>query len=320
MTIKWSESATVKLVVLYGRYECLRNPFHPDFNKQLSCYRAYKQIVNSMNIPGLTVCDCVKRISFVKKQYCFELSKISVAISRGNFYKPKASWFEMMHELLFPYIQSATDFNEDIRKVISIESKENFIYIFIIHLLQDCDCVLEDEGNGDKCDNEDEAIECDCPPCECPPVDESERILKPEIEAYDTRSCSDAPPKKHHRSKSRLSRSRGSSKSPACYIPCGSTDRDSTSDLKRPKTSSKPRKHGSRIDHGTNTRKACCDRGSDVIGPPSSKRCFDAGNRTNSTFLNQAGAQTERKSAMNRHTSCEHAEKAQCTMVRSSIA
>ncbi|XP_076249331.1 uncharacterized protein LOC143188775 [Calliopsis andreniformis] len=106
MPIVWTESQTLKLVILYSRHECLRNPFHPDFKNILCRYKAYKQIVDSMNICGLIVCDCIKRITYLKTQYCYELSKISAAISCEKFYKPKASWFPIMHEIFFPFIKS----------------------------------------------------------------------------------------------------------------------------------------------------------------------------------------------------------------------
>nr|XP_046486346.1 uncharacterized protein LOC124220927 [Neodiprion pinetum] len=305
MTIKWTERATVKVVILYGRHECLWNPFLPEFNKQLCCYQAYKQIVRCMNIPGLTVCDCVKRISFVKKQYCFELSKISAAISRGTFYKPKASWFEIMHELLFPYIQSeSNNYNDDSRK--------------------DCDCSQDEEGDGDGdgCDNENPVIDgCECPPCECPPSEnfEQDRASYSNRETY-----LDLPHKKHHRSKSRATKTRGSSKSPICSTRSNCVERNSASDLERSRPLPKFNKHGrpcTQTDNATNTRKTTCDKGNDVIRSMSttkcaqvSKRCIDAGNRTSSLYISQSGVQTERKSTANTYTNCEHAEKAQCTM------
>ncbi|XP_012274195.1 uncharacterized protein LOC105696356 [Orussus abietinus] len=106
MTVPWTEKLTTKLISLYRRYECFRDPYHPDFGSGQLQLKAWKEIVDFLNIPGLTVCDCVKRISFVTKRYCYELYKISSAISSGDYYKPKALWFEMMHELLFPLTNS----------------------------------------------------------------------------------------------------------------------------------------------------------------------------------------------------------------------
>ncbi|XP_053986316.1 uncharacterized protein LOC128880343 [Hylaeus volcanicus] len=106
MPIVWTENQTLKLVILYSRHESLTNPFHRDFKNKLCRYKAYKQIVDCMNIRGLTVCDCIKRITYVKAQYCYELSKISAAISCEKMYKPKASWFPVMHKILFPFIEA----------------------------------------------------------------------------------------------------------------------------------------------------------------------------------------------------------------------
>ncbi|XP_015429201.1 PREDICTED: uncharacterized protein LOC107185938 [Dufourea novaeangliae] len=106
MPIVWTESQTLKLVILYSRHECLRNPFHPDFTNKLCRYKAYKDIVDSINVCNLTVCDCIKKITQLKAQYCYELSKISAAISCEKVYKPKASWFPIMHEILFPIIKT----------------------------------------------------------------------------------------------------------------------------------------------------------------------------------------------------------------------
>lgn len=106
MPIVWTESQTLKLVILYSRYECLRNPFHRDFKNKLCRYKAYKQIANSMNICGLTVGDCIKKITHLKAQYCYELSNISASISCEKSYKPKAIWFPIMHEILFPFVKT----------------------------------------------------------------------------------------------------------------------------------------------------------------------------------------------------------------------
>ncbi|XP_034181062.1 uncharacterized protein LOC117604749 [Osmia lignaria lignaria] len=104
MPIVWTEHETLKLVTLYSEHECLRNPLHPNFKDKLSRYKAYKNIVDHMNICGLTVCDCIKRITYIKAQYCYELSKIGAAISCEKFYKPTASWFPIIHQLFFPFI------------------------------------------------------------------------------------------------------------------------------------------------------------------------------------------------------------------------
>ncbi|KOC68451.1 hypothetical protein WH47_10691 [Habropoda laboriosa] len=113
MPIAWTDSLTLRLVTLYGKHECLRNPFHPNFINKLCRYKAYKEIVDSMNVCGLTICDCIKRITYVKAQYCFELSKISAAISCEKFYKPTAIWFTAVHQLYFPFAATyshASDF------------------------------------------------------------------------------------------------------------------------------------------------------------------------------------------------------------------
>lgn len=99
----WTEDDTEKLVALYERYQCLWNPFHPEFSDKSSRYKAYKEIKSSIDIPGLTICDCIERIKSVKKEYCYELSKITAAIFCGKLYIPKAKWFKEMHMLFFPY-------------------------------------------------------------------------------------------------------------------------------------------------------------------------------------------------------------------------
>lgn len=104
MPIAWNESLTLKLVTFYSKHECLRNPLHPNFKNKVCRYKAYKKIVDSMNICGLTIYDCIKKITCVKAQYCYELSKISTAISCEKFYTPTASWFPIIHQLFFPLI------------------------------------------------------------------------------------------------------------------------------------------------------------------------------------------------------------------------
>lgn len=111
----WTENDTEKLIEFYGQNQCLWNPFHPEFNSKSMRYEAYKEIRNSMNIPGLTICDCIKRIGNVKKEYCYELSKITAAISCEKLYAPKAKWFKTMHMLFFPYM-SISHYN-NFRKV-----------------------------------------------------------------------------------------------------------------------------------------------------------------------------------------------------------
>lgn len=114
----WTADDTEKLITLYGQYQCLWNPFHPEFNNTLSRYKAYKKIKDSINIPGLTICDCIERITNVKKEYCYELSKITAAIFCEKLYAPKAEWFERMHVLFFPYMP--TSFYNDFKKVYDV--------------------------------------------------------------------------------------------------------------------------------------------------------------------------------------------------------
>lgn len=104
MSNVWTEDDTEKLIALYGQYQCLWNPFHPEFDSTSLRYEAYKEIKNSINISGLTICDCIKRIANVKKEYCYELSKIAAAISCEKLYTPKVKWFKKMHVLFFPYM------------------------------------------------------------------------------------------------------------------------------------------------------------------------------------------------------------------------
>ncbi|KAM0730763.1 hypothetical protein ACS0PU_003092 [Formica fusca] len=121
----WTGEDTEKLIALYGQYQCLWNPFHPEFNSTLSRYKAYKKIKNSIDIPGLTICDCIERITNVKKEYCYELSKITAAIFCEKLYAPKAEWFKRMHVLFFPYMP--TSFYNDFKKQDSNKQKFNDI-------------------------------------------------------------------------------------------------------------------------------------------------------------------------------------------------
>ncbi|OAD52921.1 hypothetical protein WN48_11167 [Eufriesea mexicana] len=104
MPVAWNESLILRLITFYSKYECLRNPLHPNFKNKLCRYKAYKEIVDSMNICGLTIYDCIKKITYLKAQYCYELSKIRTAISCEKFYKPSASWFPIIHQLFFPFV------------------------------------------------------------------------------------------------------------------------------------------------------------------------------------------------------------------------
>lgn len=104
MSNAWTEDDTEKLITLYGHYQCLWNPFHPEFNNKFSRYEAYRAIKNSMRISGLTICDCIQRIASTKREYCYELSKIAAAIFSEKLYAPRAKWFRSMHVLLFPHL------------------------------------------------------------------------------------------------------------------------------------------------------------------------------------------------------------------------
>lgn len=101
MSNKWTEDDTEKLIMLYGQYQCLWNPLDPEFNNKLLRSKAYRAIKDSINIPGLTICDCIKRIANLKKEYCYELSKIAAAISYEKLYIPKAKWFKSVHAIFF---------------------------------------------------------------------------------------------------------------------------------------------------------------------------------------------------------------------------
>ncbi|XP_047366549.1 uncharacterized protein LOC124955732 [Vespa velutina] len=103
MAFKWAEGETIKLLILYGQYDCLKYPFDDNFDKKVYRYKAYKHIVDAMNIPSLTIYDCITRIEDLKKQYCYELSKIAVAILCGKLYESQTKYFKLMHDLFFPY-------------------------------------------------------------------------------------------------------------------------------------------------------------------------------------------------------------------------
>ncbi|EFN66665.1 hypothetical protein EAG_05063 [Camponotus floridanus] len=135
MSNVWTGDDTEKLIALYGQYQCLWNPFHPDFNSTLSRYSAYKKIKNSINIPGLTICDCIEKITSVKKEYCYELSKITAAIFCEKLYAPKAEWFKRMHVLFFPYIPTSS--YNDLKKVYDVIRNNYFrnCYIALIAIL-----------------------------------------------------------------------------------------------------------------------------------------------------------------------------------------
>lgn len=106
MAFKWSEEETIKLLVLYRQYECLKYPFDETFDKKMCRYKAYKHIVDVMNISCLTIYDCITRIENLKQQYCCELSKIATTISHGKYYEPKTKYFQLMHEIYFPSANS----------------------------------------------------------------------------------------------------------------------------------------------------------------------------------------------------------------------
>ncbi|XP_076643847.1 uncharacterized protein LOC143354039 [Halictus rubicundus] len=106
MSFAWTDNQTLKLVILYSRHECMWNPFHPEFKNKFSRYKAYKDIAKSMFNSCLTVCDCIQKITQIKSQYCYELSKITAAISCEKIYIPTVNWFPIIHELLFPFVKT----------------------------------------------------------------------------------------------------------------------------------------------------------------------------------------------------------------------
>lgn len=116
MPFTWSEDETERLIMFYGQCQCLWDPFHPEFSNKLSRYKAYKKIQNSVNIPGLTVCDYIERIVSVKKEYCYELSKITAAIFCEKSYTPSVRWFEKLHTILFSYVWKPHD-TDNFKKV-----------------------------------------------------------------------------------------------------------------------------------------------------------------------------------------------------------
>ncbi|KAF7383898.1 hypothetical protein HZH68_014655 [Vespula germanica] len=104
MAFNWAEGETIKLLILYGQYDCLKYPFDDNFDKKMYRYKAYKHIVDAMNIPSLTIYDCITKIEDLKKQYCYELSKIAVAILCGKLYESQTKYFKLMHDLFFPFV------------------------------------------------------------------------------------------------------------------------------------------------------------------------------------------------------------------------
>ncbi|XP_046627624.1 uncharacterized protein LOC124308702 [Neodiprion virginianus] len=112
MPVEWTEARVYKLVLSYIRHECLWKHDSDSYNDLEARYTAYLGIIRDLNIRDLTVNEVRDRIKQIKRTYRMELAKINDANFRGFPYKPKITWFELIHEFLRAYI-TEQDSNAD---------------------------------------------------------------------------------------------------------------------------------------------------------------------------------------------------------------
>ncbi|XP_046751489.1 uncharacterized protein LOC124414565 [Diprion similis] len=119
MPVEWTEARIYKLVLSYIRHECLWKHDSDSYNDLEARYTAYLGILQDLNIRDLTVNEVRDRIKQIKRAYRMELAKINDANFRGFPYKPKTTWFELLHEFLRVYI---TDQDSNTDSLLHVEA------------------------------------------------------------------------------------------------------------------------------------------------------------------------------------------------------
>ena len=86
----------VSFLEAYRRQECLWNVRTAEYSKSVSREKAYSEMVEELNLPGLSIADVKNKIKTVRTRYMAELNKIRISEKSGvdDIYEPRLFWFK----------------------------------------------------------------------------------------------------------------------------------------------------------------------------------------------------------------------------------
>ncbi|XP_072941223.1 uncharacterized protein [Epargyreus clarus] len=103
MADRFTDLQMLQLVETYQDYPCLWNVTSDLYKNRDARESAYKEIWETLNIPGLSIKDIPKKIKNLRSSYYQEIKRIEKSIRSGaqdSVYKPKVSWFTTADEFL----------------------------------------------------------------------------------------------------------------------------------------------------------------------------------------------------------------------------
>ncbi|XP_039277034.1 uncharacterized protein LOC111062626 isoform X2 [Nilaparvata lugens] len=101
--MKWSEDETIKLVELYGEFECLWNITSVDYKNKSKRTSAYEAIVTELNKDNFGVAELKQKIKNLRCTYNQECLKVKKSNKSGagiKDYIPALKWFHIMESFL----------------------------------------------------------------------------------------------------------------------------------------------------------------------------------------------------------------------------
>ncbi|XP_041973388.1 uncharacterized protein LOC121729066 [Aricia agestis] len=128
---RFNESQMLELAKIYRDYECLWDVNNAGYKNRSVRERAYEEIAQKLNIPGVTARGVPKKIKNLRSSYHQEIRKIDKSLQsgdeKGRVYTPKVSWFAIADEVLSAVgsKQESLSNNDDNSKNSDNESEKN---------------------------------------------------------------------------------------------------------------------------------------------------------------------------------------------------
>lgn len=98
MSIKWSESDTLKFVDLYHKHDCLWNYRMEVYKNKDARENALSLIMKELEMNGLTITDIKNKIKTIRTMYKKEHSLVQKSKKSGmgtdELYVPKLFWYK----------------------------------------------------------------------------------------------------------------------------------------------------------------------------------------------------------------------------------
>lgn len=98
MVFKWKDDHTSLILNLLQERPCLWNSKVEEYKYSSNRERALKEIIEALNLPGVTVDDLKAKIKTIRTRYSSELSKVNESSRSGSgsqdVYVPKLFWYK----------------------------------------------------------------------------------------------------------------------------------------------------------------------------------------------------------------------------------